>query len=393
MVYITVKAPERFHQMSLEEFIYQQSTTPTYVGNETNTVTYAREELSDHFLRGFDCNRLISLLEQFNNNTDYLRMVPRNRLYTTYYIPKSSGGLRRIDAPSPELKEEIRAFNSMIINEFYNHSMFSNIQPAYYHTSAFAYIKGRRPYDCVKRHKDNESNWYAHLDLSNFFGSTTIDYAMKMLEMIFPFCEICKSEHGKEELRKAIDLGFLNGILTQGSPLSPLLTNIIMVPIDYILANTLRKFDGASSKKQRYVYTRYCDDIVITSRYGFDIQKMQKYVGGVLRSFGGNYVINNEKTHYGSRAGKNFVLGMMVNKDNDITIGHKNKKRFQAMLDSFVRDTLNGKHWDRNDIQVMDGLRSYYVSIEGETIDELVKYIGGKHGVNIREMIRKELNR
>jgi hypothetical protein len=280
----------------------------------------------------------------------------------------------------------------MIERDFYS-PIANGIRPAYYHTSAFAYVKRRRPRDAVKRHVDNESRWYSHLDISNFFGSTTLNYAMKMLSMIFPFCEICKSQEGRYELRKAIELGFLNGVLPQGSSLSPTLTNILMIPIDYSLSKALRSFSGASAGRQRYIYTRYCDDIIISSRYSYEIRGIERLVISTMRSFGAPYTLKTEKMHYGSNAGQNFILGMMVNKDNKITIGHKNKKRFHAMLDSFIRDTLNGKHWDRNDIQVMDGLRSYYVSIEGDTIDGLVKFVGDKHGVDVRALIKKELNR
>ena len=395
MVYITVVAPVKYHQMSLEELIYQIKTAPPIIYNETNTVTYARDELSKHFLYGFDVNVLIRMLEDFNTWAKPLRDRPRKELYSTFYEPKRSGGLRRIDAPCAELKEAQRRLKVMFENDFHRPIPMRGFQTAFYHTSAFAYIRGRCPKTCVERHAQNQSRWYGKIDFSNFFGSTTFEYTQRMLPNMFPFSEICKSEHGRDELFTAVELGFLDGVLPQGSPFSPTLTNILMVPIDHALSNTLSKYAGASRREngQKFVYTRYCDDMQITSRYDFNIKAIERLIVDTLSSFDAPYKLNEEKTHYGSVAGRNFILGLMVNANNDITVGYKNKKRLQAMLDSFVRDTEKGVHWSRNDIQVMDGIRSYYRSIEGETIDAIVRHIGNKHGgIDISALIKRELN-
>ena len=50
----------------------------------------------------------------------------------------------------------------------------------------------------------------------------------------------------------------------------------------------------------------------------------------------------------------------MLNKDNEITIGHKNKKRFRAMVCSYLLDRQNGTPWSLHDVQVLAGLMSYY---------------------------------
>jgi hypothetical protein len=50
----------------------------------------------------------------------------------------------------------------------------------------------------------------------------------------------------------------------------------------------------------------------------------------------------------------------MLNKENKITVGHKRKKEFKAMLDNYIRSRKSGSGWGRNDIQVLGGLISYY---------------------------------
>ena len=103
----------------------------------------------------------------------------------------------------------------------------------HYHTAAFAYVKKRSTVDAVKRHQKNSSKWFAKLDLHDFFGSTTLDYAISMFSMVFPFSEIVKEPQGEEALRTAMSLAFLNGGLPQGTPISPLITNVMMIPVDF----------------------------------------------------------------------------------------------------------------------------------------------------------------
>ena len=132
---------------------------------------------------------------------------------------------------------------------------------ALYHTSAFAYIKNRCTVDAVKRHQANESKWFGKFDLSNFFGNTTMDFVLQQFAMIFPFSEVMKTERGKSALRTALELAFLNGGLPQGTPISPTITNIMMIPIDFKLSNGFRNFND-----QSFVYTRYADDFIVSSR-------------------------------------------------------------------------------------------------------------------------------
>lgn len=377
MYYITVKQSPQYTQMTLEEFLSQSFTASTLLTpNISNTRTYECERVSPLFLRTVNTNRLIESLKEFNERTKDLRGADRKSLYREFYIPKKSGGLRRIDAPNEELMQALRELKSIFENDF----------RALYHTSAFAYVKGRSTVDCVKRHKQNESRWFAKFDLSNFFGSTDEDFVLKMLSEVFPFSEVMKSAEGKRELETAINLAFLDGGLPQGTPISPTITNIMMIPIDYKLSNTLRDFGH-----QRYVYTRYADDFQISSKYDFDFRKTEKLITDTLSLFNAPFKLNTKKTRYGSSAGSNWNLGVMLNKDNEITVGYKNKKRFQAMLSSYIMDRKNGIAWDKHDIQILEGYRSYYKMVEGETIDRIVNHISNKFGVNAVEMIKYDL--
>lgn len=377
MVYITVMQSPIYHQMTLEEFLFQNFQAQTILNtNVSNTRTYAYETVSEHFTSRIDTDALIRKLVRFNDQTEALRAQERSTLYETFHIPKKSGGLRRIDAPKPELMNALRNLKTIFEEDFH----------ALYHTSAFAYVKNRCTVDAVKRHQKNNSKWFGKLDLHDFFGSTTLDYVIKMFSMVFPFSEIVKFPNGEAELRKALDLAFLNGGLPQGTPLSPLITNVMMIPVDYKLANAFRDFD-----KQRFIYTRYADDFIISSKVDFDVHRVEKLVVDTLHEFGALFTINESKTRYGSSAGRNWNLGVMLNKDNEITVGHKKKRQFQSMLYNYITDKRKGISWPREDIQTMQGLHSYYRMVEPETIDAIVKHTNEKMETDVLRLIKDDL--
>lgn len=377
MYYITVKQPPSYHQMTLEEFLFGGNTQTRLINeNLTNTRTYEVENISERFLQLVNVDKLIEKLTWFNERTDYLREKPRRDWYYEFHIPKKSGGLRKIDAPEPELKEALSTLKTIFEVDF----------QALYHTSAFAYIHKRCIIDLLKRHQANESKWFEKLDLSNFFGSTTMEWVLQMFSMVFPFSEVLKDERGRAEFTKAIELGFLDGGLPQGTPLSPIITNIMMIPVDFEIARTLREYNH-----QRFVYTRYADDFQISSKYSFSFTEIQDVIVSILKNFKAPFTINSAKTRYGSSAGQNWNLGLMLNKDNEITVGHKKKRQFQAMLSSYVMDRKNGIAWDKSDIQTMEGYRNYYRMVEREKIDGIVKHLSDKFGVDIVKAIKEDL--
>ena len=84
----------------------------------------------------------------------------------------------------------------------------------------------------------------------------------------------------------------------------------------------------------------------------------------------------------------------MLNKDNKLTVGHKKKRQFRAMLTNYVLDRQNGVLWDKHDVQIMEGYRNYYTMVEGrEPIEAIVNHVGSKYNVNVVKMIKEDLRR
>jgi len=255
-----------------------------------------------------------------------------------------------------------------------------------YHTTAFAYVRGRSTIDAIKRHQRNESKWFLKLDFADFFGSTTPEFVLDMMSQLFPFSEMVRYAAGRNALSKALSLCFLNNGLPQGTPISPFLTNVMMIAIDHKISNSLRNFDS-----RRFVYTRYADDLLISCKIDFDKDKVQQFIIDTLAEFNAPFSIKPEKTRYGSSAGRNWNLGLMLNKENQITIGHKRKKEFKAMLDNYIRSRKSGNGWSLNDIQVLSGLISYYRMVEKDYINYLLKQSSEKHGLDIEQCIKADL--
>lgn len=376
MPYITIQQSPIYYQMSFDDILDGTvDLSRMVVPNVTNTRTHFREFFKPSFLERFDFDSMIAVLEKFNEQHANLFEVERKSLYETFYIPKKSRGLREINAPVPELMDALRQLKTI-----FETNMF-----ALYHTSAFAYVKGRCTVDCIKRHQQNESKWFAKLDFSDFFGSTTEEFVISMFSQIFPFSEIVKRKDGLEALKRALSLCFLNGGLPQGTPISPTITNIMMIPIDHQICNELRKRD------EHFVYTRYADDILISSKVSFDCNEVQDYILGVLKKFNAPFILKKEKTRYGSSAGRNWNLGVMLNKDNEITIGHQKKKIFKAMCCNYICDKKKGIAWDLHDVQVFAGLISYYRMIEKNYINYVIDQNNKKFGVDLETLVKDDL--
>lgn len=363
--YRVVKQHPLYRQMSTDDLFDPSFQAPELItANLANTRTFVTDLLDPKAVRSDYTRALIGRLKWFCSAYQPLYEVPRETLYRHYRIPKKSGGFRPIDQPVDELQSALAVLKAIFEHDF----------GALYHTSAFAYVPHRSNRDCVTRHQRNESNWFAKFDLENFFGSTTLDFVYSMLSRVYPFCLVVQYEDGREALRKALSLAFLRGGLPQGTKISPLITNLMMIPIDYELFNTLRNFG-----KQYYVYTRYADDFIISSKYDFKFMEIQDLIQSVLRKYNAPFHIKKAKTHYGSRAGANWILGIMLNKDNEMTVGYQRKKRFQSALHNFLRDKEAGVSWDLDDVRHLLGLHAYYRSIEPQNIDAIVQHVAQKH--------------
>lgn len=376
MPYITIKLRPKEQQISFDDILngIQESVFERDNENTHDTRTDFKERTPEKILERTDILEMINTLRNFNSKYKHLiETEDKSTLYRSFKIPKRSGGLRQIDAPQEELMAALKELKYIFENKLF----------ASYHTSAFAYVKGRSTIDAVRRHQRNKSRWFLKLDFHNFFGSTTPDFVMSQLKTIFPFNEIIANFYGKTELEKALSLCFLNGGLPQGTPISPTLTNLMMIPADHCIAKVTRDMTP------HLVYTRYADDIILSSDISFKWSDVQEKIIDIIKQFNAPFTLNTSKTRYGSSAGRNWNLGVMLNANNEITVGHARKKAFKAMIFSFMNDFNNNIMWDLGDVQHFLGLISYYKMVEPKNIDNILKTYSKKFNRDVEETAKQ----
>lgn len=368
--YITVNREPRVYQLTFEDIMYGLDESKLALQKDTrDTTTWKVDAINRRLIEKTDFNAMQAALRGFVERYQTLIAVEdKSTLYRSFKIPKRSGGLRQIDAPNDELKRALYDLKMIFEKKFYMS----------YHTAAFAYVHGRSTIDSVKRHQQNKSRWFLKTDMRHFFPSTSPEFLMKMLCMTFPFCAFVQDDWGNRELlEKALSLCFLNGGLPQGTPTSPMLTNALMIPIDHAISKMCHEY------QPHLCYTRYADDILISSEYSFKWTDVQNKLIAILNSFEAPFSLHPDKTRYGSSAGRNWNLGVMLNAENKITIGHEKKKVFKAMVFQFMTDDAKGVAWGLEDVQHFLGLISYYRMVEKESIDAILATYSAKFNKDV----------
>ena len=368
--YITVNREPRVYQLTFEDIMYGLDESKLALQKDTrDTTTWKVDAINRRLIEKTDFNAMQAALRGFvERYQDLIAVKDKSTLYRSFKIPKRSGGLRQIDAPNDELKRALYDLKMIFEKRFYMS----------YHTAAFAYVHGRSTIDSVKRHQQNKSRWFLKTDMRHFFPSTSPEFLMKMLCMTFPFCAFIEDDWGNRELlEKALSLCFLNGGLPQGTPTSPMLTNALMIPIDHAISKMCHEY------QPHLCYTRYADDILISSEYSFKWTDVQNKLIAILNSFEAPFSLHPDKTRYGSSAGRNWNLGVMLNAENKITIGHEKKKVFKAMVFQFMTDDAKGVAWGLEDVQHFLGLISYYRMVEKENIDAILATYSAKFNKDV----------
>lgn len=234
----------------------------------------------------------------------------------------------------------------------------------------------------MKEHISNKSRWYLKIDLHDFFGSCNTQFVTSQLLKVYPFCYY-KEPDIQEAVNNLVKLGILNGSLPQGTPLSPILTNLVMVEYDYKINKMLYALTKNTPLiKQKYVYTRYADDIIISAKNKFDYHIILKALNKLFKDT--PLSINKEKTRFGSNAGRNWNLGVMCNKENNITVGYRRKQEIKAATHNYM---TTPDAWERKDLQWLLGQYSWIHNVEPEYYSHLIEYFNKKYNCDIVKKI------
>jgi len=177
------------------------------------------------------------------------------------------------------------------------------------------------------------------------------------------------------DLKQILSLAVKDNVLPQGTPASPVITNICMVPIDQHITNLLNKYGD-------FIYTRYADDLLISSKHRFNPTKIISIVNEAIKNT--PLSLNNAKTRFGARQGKNWNLGLMLNQENNITLGHYKKERFRASLNNALQGIQS------SEAQKLLGMISYFLAIEREWTNKVLQRIKEKKNIDMLQFLKNQ---
>ena len=372
-MYIVTKKLEQQTSGSTIDNLF--GTTPYTISETSDTITKKIDKATSTKTTKADMIRAYKTMIAINHKYVGSEMQEH---YTTFKIPKKTHGFRTIQAPDDQLKDDCKAVVRLLKNTLH----------MLHHNSAWAYVKNRDVVSAMRLHQDNGSRWFLKLDLKDFFGSCSPAFIMKQLMQMYPFAVPEYSDYAEQIILQICKLATLADGLPQGTPLSPMLTNLIMVPIDYEINQILNNF-STEVQQQRYVYTRYADDIIISAKEKFDYKEIVRAIESLLKNT--PLRINTEKTRFGSFAGRNWNLGIMYNKDKQLTTGYKNKQYLKKVTYRYVKDKNDGTLWPLEDLHWYLGQLSWLANVEPEYTEGVLTYYQNKYNIEIRQSIISDI--
>ena len=247
-----------------------------------------------------------------------LYVLARNNMqYTLFEIPKKNGDVRQIEAPVPVLKALQRRFSDYL---------YSVVRVK---SCAYAFCRDKRKGIKGNAEKHRNKRWVVSLDLSDFFH--TINYGrVRGLFASSPF-------NCTEEVATVFaQLSCYDGHLAQGSPTSPIISNLICRRLD----NRLIDF----AKENHLSYTRYADDISFSSNLSRIPKALGELVDGhfilskelsaIIEDENG-FKINSDKVRYMPSSMRQEVTGLVVNEKTNVSRHYVRQVR--AMLHAWER--------------------------------------------------------
>ncbi len=130
-----------------------------------------------------------------------------------------------------------------------------------------------------------------------------------------------------------------NDSLPIGYPSSPVISNVVMFGLDKKIENILDN----RGKYGRAIYTRYADDLVISTDKKNVCNEIRIAVSKLIdKSISPKLLLNLEKTKMGSStSGSAIVTGLRLSANGHITIHRKQKDHIRLLLSLYKKQQLN----------------------------------------------------
>lgn len=312
--------------------------------------------------------------------------------YMSFEIKKKDQSFRKINAPYEYLKILQMKLGNLLeqcFNEIENIRLVENLskfqedRPNKYpkfHLTSHGFRKKiyiDSPYKVhtitpgifTNAHTHTNKNLVLNIDIKDFFSSIKFNrlvgffiqnkYFELSEEVAFTIARIATFRESDDVM----------GYLPQGSPCSPVISNLFTAMLDSRLVKLC--------KKNKCVYTRYADDITISTNLKEFPENILTIVGDRIvlddrlkrqfEAFGFN--INHKKTRIANRKQRQVVTGLVVNKK--VNINRIYYKATRAMVDNycktntFVKSKYHVFHEPQTeDSQSLNGILNYIYNIK-----------------------------
>ncbi|MBR9874556.1 MAG: RNA-directed DNA polymerase [Vibrionaceae bacterium] len=271
---------------------------------------------------------------------------------------------KEIYSPSDKLKKMQRFINGSILE----YADFNK-------DVVYSYLKGNSVRDAVELH--SKSQYYFQTDIHNFFGTITGYNVKKSLEEQFSNVPISDLDNYKDFL---FNLMVVDGKLPVGFSTSPLLSNICLYNFD----NALYKYCESNG----FLYTRYSDDIVVSSDSHISIDEISEKIQSLLLiHVNESAKLNKRKTKAHSKGEKINILGYNILPNDEITISSKDKKETEILLHFYLNDL------DRFDNYVRNNISPRFRNVDDKSSREIgISSLSGRI-IGINAMDRKYLTK
>ena len=227
--------------------------------------------------------------------------INRQKYYRTFKIPKGKKK-RNIQAPRVALKV-IQKWIGYHLAAYFPHKDY-----------IFGFIGGKSSIDAAAVHCG--SSWVYSVDIEDFFPSTDEGFVAECLQYIG------YSEKGAEIVAS---LCCFEGGLAQGSPSSPILSNLVMSNVDQALK--------AIAEEHGVRFSRYADDIVFSGNEAFPEAIKQQVTNAFANTC---WTLSDDKEYLAlaDRGQRLKVHGLLVDGERPrLTKGYRNKIRaYKHML-------------------------------------------------------------
>lgn len=256
-----------------------------------------------------------------------------DNLYTTFTIPKKNGEERLIHSPVEPLKfiqkslvNSLIRYQKNITNKFGTSSNISH-----------GFIKNKSIITNASIHRNKR--YIFNIDLKDFFPSFHFGRVRGYFEKNKYF------NFNREIATIIAQLTCYNGSLPQGSPTSPIITNLICSILDYQILKV--------AKKYKTDYTRYADDLTFSTndrQFKEDYKDFLRELTNIVEIAG--FEINNSKTRFQFKDSRQEVTGLTVNnKLNTNKQFRKNTKAMAHRLYSTGSFEIDGKEGTINQLE------------------------------------------